>query len=320
MRILVCKKVGGAFGHITDSWMNVFQFSPGFVAQRYDGNVRSWLEFEPDLFIGCSGHWQQIPKDTKAKITIHVNPYGDSIPGIDEPKSVIETVKSANPVAVFGYGFESHRNYWKNWDRDGIKWVPMPTAGDIIKYRNLGSDRPYDVAYLGGRWSYKAQTIDKYLLPVFDSGCKCRIAGWGDWHARYNIKGLDEGLENEFFNSAKVAPCISEIHTYNTGIDLPERYFKTVLAGCAAVHDGGENVRKILPQALVANNPAEYLNMINTCLKNEDYRLDVCSRQYFEVANNHTYHHRLANLLRECGFHSASDSLMLTSKQLLSRC
>ncbi len=317
MKVLICKKVGGAFGHITDSWVNTFNFSPQFTVKRYDGNINSWQEYDPDLFIGCSGHWQPIPNNRRAKIAIHVNPYGDSIPGIDEPKPTIDNVKMSRPDVVFGYGFETHRNYWKNWEIDGIKWVPMPTAGDAIKYQNLKFDRPYDVVYLGGRWSYKAQTIDKYLLPIIDNKeYKTKIAGWGDWHEKYGIRGLDEGLENAFFNMCRVAPCISEIHTYKTGIDLPERYFKTVLAGCAAVHDGGDKVREILPEALVANDPTEYAHLVNKCVKDEYYRMETWLKQYNNVINNHTYHHRLSNLLRECGFVSEANNLLTTVRQL----
>lgn len=324
MRILICKKVGGAFGHITDSWINALQQS-GFETKRYDGNISSWTDFDPDLFIGCSGHWQPIPKNTKTKIAIHVNPYGQSIPGIDESANVIENVKKHKPTVVFGYGFEQHRKYWYKWEHDGIPWVPMPTAGDATKYRNLNIDRVHDIVYLGGKWAYKSKTMDQYLLPVIRSGkFKSMIYGWGDWDqdlSRYIMNGpivpLDEGNENGFFNTGKVAPCMSEIHTYHTGIDLPERYFKVVLAGCLAVHDGGTRVKEILKEAEVANDHTEYFDLINKYVFDHKLRKMRAASQYQEIIGSHTYHHRLSNLLIRCGYVDEGTRMLESLKSLM---
>jgi hypothetical protein len=58
----------------------------------------------------------------------------------------------------------------------------MPTAGDSVIYRDLGSERPYEIGYVGGYWLYKAINIDKYLLPVLrDKSLRSSVHGWGDW-------------------------------------------------------------------------------------------------------------------------------------------
>ncbi len=78
----------------------------------------------------------------------------------------------------------------------------------------------------------KAKVIDKYLVPVLkDSGLSSKVFGWGDWQDGLCSGKLPDRSVSAFFNSGRVAPCISEPHTHRYGIDLPERVFKTALCG-----------------------------------------------------------------------------------------
>lgn len=307
MRILMVHRPGGAFGYITDSWLNAL-CDKGHIAQRWDGQESSWRAFAPDFYIGCSGHRQTIPTNRgSCKIAIHVNPYGPtSIDGINESTNTIQWVLAQRPDAVFGYGHEEDRHFWSHWTtRHGIQWVPMPTAGDKVLFKQAPVDRVYDVVYLGGRWDYKGLTIDAYLMPVLrDQTIRSKLYGWGKWPDGISAGILPDGDVCGFLNSGLVGPCIAERHTHQYGIDIPERAFKVALCGALVVHDNVPQIKRMIPSAVVASNPSEFKMYCRhySLPENDDERRALAQRQQHEVLMSQTYHHRMATLFAALGF------------------
>lgn len=317
MRVLICHRPGGAFGYITDAWVNALTMTPNIEAKRWDGQLVSWRAYKPDLYIGCSGHRQKIPLKTQrrsCKVVIHVNPYGPVKvqPNINEPVEAIKWVKSREPDAVFGYGFDKDRYYWSWWERDGIAWVPMACAGDATQFNPYNGNHRTDVVYLGGRWEYKAKTIDPYLLPVLrDSSLSHAVYGWGKWPSDLSVTRAPESRVPSLLSSAKVGPCVAEAHTLRHGVDIPERVFKIALSGTIAVHDPVAGLRDVLETVPIANSPNAYHDKIRSLAKSDTPRITKCARrQYREVFGKHTYHHRLAELLKFLGFKAESKSLL----------
>jgi len=317
MRILTTHRVGGAFGFITESWINAMQ-DKGHVVARWDGTLNSWNDFAPDLYCGCSGHKQSIPTNRTAKIAIHVNPYGPvNVNGINEPQQAIDWVKSMKPDVVFGYGFDEDKIYWQYWqEKLGIKWCPMPTAGDktIFKITNDITTRPNDVIYIGGKWSYKGTNIDAYLLPaikyVVQNGFKAEVYGWGDWKPGESRGLITDEKVPVLFNEAKIGPCISEPHTQAHGFDLPERFFKVALCGLLPIHDPVPTLRRLFPDLPMAKNPVEYSELCNHYLCKPEERFVLSKKISDQVLNNHTYHHRLSRLFKELGFDQESADML----------
>lgn len=314
MKVFISHRPGGAFGYISDSWINAFR-DVNIEVARWDGKSRSWDLFAPDLYIGCSGHQQDIPvgpKRKKTKVAIHVNPYCiEKIqPNINEQPHIIEWVKSKSPDVVFGYGHEHTRTYWSHWIRDGIYYLPMGTAGDATQFKPHNRVRPNAMVYLGGRWAYKATNIDKYLLPAIkEFGCVVR--GWGDWPQGVCDGELSDDQASTFLASGIVGPCICEPHTSRYGIDIPERVYKVILSGTIAVHDYVQNISKILPNLLVANDPTDFIDKIKTVLRMDDIsRLALARSQFNDVITAHTYHHRLAALLDYLRFKDEANKLL----------
>ena len=299
LRILLTHRPGGAWGFITDGLKNAFAYR-GHIAERWDGNIQSWEEFQPDLAIMCSGHKQPIPPKRSAKVIIHVNPYGHQpIPGIDETKDNIKWVLDQKPDAVFGYGHETDRHFWTHWtEKHGIPWIPVPTAADATIFKNLKKPKQYDIAYLGGHWSYKAKTIDAYLLPVLNKVKTYKIHGWGDWPSGICSGQLPDEQVNEFLNNGTITPCISELHTHTHGIDIPERAFKVALCGGLVIHDNTQSIKKMIPSAIVTDNPNDFLDKCMYYLKNENERNIIAAKQESEVALNNTYDSRINTILQ----------------------
>lgn len=318
MKVLLCNRPGGAFGYITDGWANALR-DKGHKVQRYDGNENSWHDFGPDLYIGCSGHKQPIPpRRSNCKIAIHVNPYGPvDIKGINESEQNIRWTLNQKPDCVFGYGHEEDRLLWSYWtQKHGVPWVPMPTAGDrvIFKQTRPLSDRPYDVVYLGGRWAYKGLTIDAYLVPLLErKEVTYKLHGWGDWQPGLCSGMLAEDKANDFLNMGKVGPCISEQHTHSHGIDIPERAFKIALCGTLVVHDAAVSVKRMIPSALIAHNPEQFQEYIRhfSRVDKQTERMELVAKQRNEVLSAHTYHHRLAGLFTALGMNDDAAKMLV---------
>jgi hypothetical protein len=325
MKILMCKRVGGAFGYITDGMVNALRDGGHHVRRYQENDPKSiWKSFDPDIYIGCSGHRQYIPPkhERRCKIAIHVNPHGpiNVKPNINERPDAINWVKNQQPDVVFGYGHDKDKKIWSSWEQLGIPWTPMGTAGDatvFIPDWDNHSSRELDFAYIGGRWDYKAKSIDKYLFPLFwKSKLNYEVHGWGNWPNKVcEGRATDEQVPI-IYRRAKVAPCIGEPHTQDYGIDIPERVFKACLSGCVAVHDPAPGIKQILPNLRVVQNPDAYYEQVMAISKmSDEKRLTLAKAQYGDVIGAHTYHHRMARLFDDLDFlEEASDMLLAVEK------
>lgn len=304
MRILFTHRPGGAYGFISQSWINAVAAAGG-VAERWDGSRESWDRFQPDAYVGCSGHRQPIPplgQRGDAKIAIHVNPYcGTSLMGINEPQQAINWVLQQQPDAVFGYGHEQDRCYWENWP---VPWAPMATAGDSTIFKDRGLERTVDVAYVGGHWPYKGKNLDRYIVPLLQHGrLRTEVYGWGNWPRGLSRGGIDDADVPGLFCRARTCPCVVEPHTTQWGIDLPERLWKVALCGALVIHDPVHGLDKHMPSAVVANSAADYISLCQHYCKpeNEPERAAVAAKQRSEVLDGNTYFHRLAGLFTVLG-------------------
>jgi len=319
VNILLCHRPDGAFGYISDGWQNALH-DKGHQVRRWDGRIESWREFKPKVYIGCSGHKQPIPKERNdCKIALHVNPHGPvEIEGINESLDNVQWVVEQKPDVVFGYGHDDDGIMWSGWSAQyGIDWVPMPCAADRVLFKKVKSydDRDLDLVYLGGRWKYKAKTIDAYLIPVIEElklqNRKMAVRGWGEWPDKICGGTLASDQVNSFLNSGKIAPCISEQHTHQYGIDIPERAFKVALCGALVIHDSVLHLRRMIPSALVAANPQHFRDLCLHYINNDAERVEIARKQHDEVLANHTYHHRMAGLLKLLGFEDQAKQMLV---------
>ena len=301
MRLLLTHKPGGAYGIISESWANAAK-DMGITVVRWNGDIHSWFSFKPDVYIGCSGHRQPIPVNHGAKIAIHVNPI-DKKCGFDDSSEAAEWVVRHKPDVVFGYALPCDAHWWDRWTgRYNIPFVPMATAGDITLYKpDYAIPDSIDLAYVGGYWPYKAKSIDKFLIPAIKQ-FNSQVYGWGSWPVAAGQ--IEDSQIPVLLNKAKVGPCISEPHTHSLGFDLPERVFKVILSGAIPVHDPALNINKIVDGIPSAKSPDDFVHLCRVWIEAQETVRKKLSFKLVKslVENGHTYHHRLANLLRSLGF------------------
>jgi spore maturation protein CgeB len=304
MRILIFNPDGGAALYIVQGYINAFK-ELGHEIKIWDGKPSSWNFFSPDIYVGCSGWQQPIPKKRKCKVILHVNPYGKNkiTPekkwiNIDENPENINWVMEQNPDLLFGYGNDRligrHWNYWL--EKKGIPVIGLPTAADsgIYKKKNLKSQ--YDISFVGGRWGYKSISFEKWLDPILKKHKNHIIYGWGGWERTgFNYSGEIKTKDTvDLFNSTKICPAISEPHTHIYGIDIPERIFKTALCGCLTITDKIEDLNEFSP---MAETPEKMLELVEYYLKKEKERKELSEIQRKYVLKNHTYIKRTQKLM-----------------------
>lgn len=320
MNILCCAPPGGAFYHITEAWGRTFK-KCGHKFAKWDGSINTWNRFNPNLYLGCSGHRQPIPKNRKCKVGIHVNPYSDEklkpVNGVDinEPINAIKWTVEQRPDFVFGYGLQEQEPLWANYRRKhGIPWYGVPTAGDSTHYYiDPKAEYSGDIGFIGGRWAYKAHKIDRFLLPVLKKyKNKIRLFGWGGWEGTglswRSLDGQNKNQQNtnadrHIFSSCKICPAVAEPHTSIYNIDWPERIFKVPLCGAFTFSDPIHGYGKYLNRNVfpMAENPPQYMEIVDHYLASDDKRIQMAKKQRQFILDNHTYFHRVAVFFEAMG-------------------
>jgi hypothetical protein len=318
LTIFITNSKSGAFHEISKGWVNAFR-QGGHNAIHWDGNIKTWRDHNPDIFIGCSGWPQQIPKSSNTQIAIHVNPYCDENiqvpngPPINETPKAISWTLAQKPKFVFGYGHQDDMyQWWYKWKRDhGINTIGMPNAADITIYHAMPPTPSLacDVGWVGGYWSYKAINLDKYIVPV----AKKYKSIWLGWSGP---KGLWRGKASQaqivqLFNSAKICPCVVEPHTTKYGIDIPERIFKVAACGALTISDPVRGLdRYFTPDILpTASDPESYMALCDHYIKmNPNERKRQANTMKKEVLKNHTYYNRAQTFLKAFGYYAEADA------------
>ena len=316
LTIFIANSKSGAFYEISKGWANAFRRG-GHTTVHWEGDPPTWNKHNPDIYIGCSGWRQQIPRPSKAQIAIHANPYCDEKiqtggPIINENPNAITWVVAQKPKFVFGYGHQDDMyQWWYKWKRDhGINLVGMPNAADVTIYRPASPtpNLACDVGWVGGYWDYKAINMDKYIVPVARK-FKTIWLGWSGpkdlWRGR-----AEQDQVVGLFNSAKICPCVVEPHTTKYGIDIPERLFKVAACGALTISDPVHGIdRYFSPDILpTASDPDTYMQLCERYIKmDETQRKAQANKLKSEVLRNHTYFNRVQTLLKSFGYYSEAD-------------
>jgi len=326
LTVFVTNSKSGAFFEIAKGWCNALRIM-GHKPLLWDGDQNTWDRNPPDIYIGCSGWRQQLPRGHKAKVAIHVNPYCDEVmqvpggPVINESADAIKWTLAQNPIFVFGYGLQDDMvQWWYRWKRDhDIDIVGMPNAADTTLYAP-GPTVPNlvcDVGWVGGYWGYKAINMDKYLLPVARK-YKTIWLGWSGPKDLWKGKA-SQGQVQSLFNSAKICPCVVEPHTTKYGIDIPERIFKVAASGALAVSDPVHGIDRFFSSDALplATDPDNYMDLCDTYIKmSPEERQAQAIKLRSEVIRKHTYLSRIQTMFEAFGYYNEADKCNLVISKI----
>lgn len=227
------------------------------------------------------------------------------------PKEVklVEQLKASGRIDLIICHYHNNRigmthEYWR--DKLGIPVYGNPPAADLIDYTNgqYMEEFKSDIFFVGGKWNYKAKTIDPWFMPLCDSelGLNVKIFGNKHWGCPQFCGALEQRWVKHAMASAKVCPNISELHAQSFGIELNERCFKLLSNKCPVVSDYTESLATDIynnGEIEFAKTPKEFKEKILGVI---DGSLTIDREKgYSKTLRSETYFHRVASLFERLG-------------------
>jgi hypothetical protein len=273
-------------------------------------------EYRPDVYFADVRFRHKVPARVKrgeTRVLMTVDQWADepAFPmlagqGYVTRLSAVRWVRKLDPQLLYHHSSPKGIEVgWSRWQtREGRRVISLPLAGDPINYKDDGADDALrcDLGFLGQYSRYKAPGLHEYLLEIVGNN-KARIFGPGWPRGVAEAERLPDNLRNKFFRSATVQPCIHEPHARLYGVEVTERLFKVPLSGgftiadpVACIYDEGFFSKDEL---LMATSGTEMKGMVEHYVANPDERAPLIERARARVLRQHTYFHRLAQVLRE---------------------
>jgi glycosyltransferase involved in cell wall biosynthesis len=278
-------------------------------------------EFEPHIFIGQTYNvdrvlYRAIADRPHLKVVMKASDWGNF--PIDLKKYPVLVARDDEKEMILRLREECGKpnyleiHYHENvvpqthseWIKNGIPTVSQLSAADIFEFRNGKFDERFrsDLTFIGGYWPYKAQVLDKYLLPLCKTSLNVKIFGNAVWPVPQYCGLIGEKYTAAALASAKICPNLHEPHSQVYGYDIIERPFKLLSNKCFVVSDYVEGLVDILPEGIIyAASPEAFKEKIFQYLEDERARKACAEIGYNAVMAGHTYFHRVADMLGRLG-------------------
>jgi spore maturation protein CgeB len=96
---------------------------------------------------------------------------------------------------------------------------------------------------------------------------------------------------------------VSEPHSTDLGFDIIERPFKVLAAGGFCISDRVDEMSEIFTESelMRASSPKDFANLVRYYVAHPEERQKFVAAGQAKVLAAHTYHHRVAQMLKEFG-------------------
>lgn len=300
-------------------------------------------EFEPDLFIGQTYRVTQalvqcIKERPALKVILkaadagkYASKVGSEFPillATTVEKRMIQFLKDETdrPNFLFIHYHPDSISYThEEWIQNGYQVESLMNAADIFSFTKGVKQEKYecDIMFLGGYWPYKAQVLDKWILPLCqDFKYKIKIFGNSQWPCPQYCGFLPEGEEANALASAKICINLHEPHSQKYGFDIVERPFKLMSNKCFMVTDSVAGLEKLYYREKSNNEettfncyslPGSMHDSIEDFLKHWDnyylYRQECIKESYDRTMENHTYFNRAEKIMSKLGLESEANKI-----------
>lgn len=313
-----CREVFVRAGH---SWEWIGQGEA--IIEKFD-------RYKPDLFFGatylidratlkaCKAHPETL-------VVMKANNWGDSdkeinpklypigIADENEKKNTLELM----PSLVFNF-YHKNRMDWTmgSWDSHGIPTFPLLPAANHFKYKKVDPNPALacDIGFVGGYWKYKAENLDKYMVPLCSPVGRYNIKIFGNQHwpvPQYMGETNDETVV-QLFSSAKICPNISEPHANVFGFEVNERVFKLASSKAFCISDDIASLREDIftnNELVIAKTPEHFGELVQLYTKAPELRNAHIQKCYDTVMKEHTYVHRMSDMLQALNLNKEAEEL-----------
>jgi hypothetical protein len=281
-----------------------------FVGQTYNVNRAIYknivLRPQMKVILQCST-WGNILED------IDLQKYPILVPSEDE-KRIIAKLKeeTGKPDLVY----QNYHDNWIEatlglWKTIGCTPISNLNAADYFTYHGgeIKSEYTTEVVYIGGRWNYKGQNIDKYILPLLNENSaphingkkvSVKVFGNGGWNGIPQYLGCPPDSEvRHILKSSLCSINVHEPHSNVFGFDIVARPFKSLCAGTLCISDYVESLAKDIfnnNELPFYRNYSELKDLIIYYCTNLDKREAQIKVGYEKVMREHTYFNRAAHI------------------------
>lgn len=235
----------------------------------------------------------------------------------------------ANELREAGLDLVLHNHYTQssiekthaNWINDGFNVKSSLLAADLFSFYNGKKRKEFesDICFIGGRWGYKALTLDKYLVSLCapEYNYNIKIFGNQSWGIPQYCGPAPDGSEADLLASAKICPNLSEPHSQKYGYDIIERPFKILSNQCFCISDYVQDLVDLIPHGIVyAKSSDEFKTKVEYYLDHPEEREDIALVGFEEVYQNHTYFERAVEIFRYLDLHQAADNAELIKEDI----
>jgi len=346
MKVMISSDNKFAHYYIRQGFARVFECM-GWDTVLWDINKKSAFdafdEFEPDIFIGQTYNVNDaIIKCIKERPYMYTffkaSDWGVASENMDLEKypvlvanekeiAMMNKMKDETgiPTSLFihysEYRLSDTHGHWKE---NGFVVNSLLNAADVLTFTRGKHRKEFacDIGFVGGRWGYKAQTIDKWLLPMMHPNIDLNIKLFGNqgWGVPQYCGFIEDDDVKNFFASCTICPNISEPHSQDFGYDIIERPFKLLANKCFVISDSVEDLQRLIPKGIVyAKEPEEFMRSIKYFLENPEKRNEYIEAGYKDVVNNHTYFHRWAEMFTNVGQEERGKEILVKYDEIKER-
>ncbi|MBJ7596315.1 MAG: glycosyltransferase [Candidatus Dormibacteraeota bacterium] len=274
--------------------------------------------FQPDLYMADVRYRHRVPRwlrQGRCQVVMTVDQWATpwAFPvladyGYQTTRAHIRWVRRLDPVVLYHHASPNGiERGWSNWQRrEGRRVISLQLAGDPLTFHpvNPRDDLRCDVGYMGQYNPYKAPGLHEYLLSYADR-YRTVIFGSGWPAGKAAAESVSPSRRNAFLASATVVPCVHEPHGRIYGVEVTERLYKVPLAGGFTVTDPVSCIYDEHffgdDEILMANDGREMAEIVKHFLHHPDERGPFIQRARDRVLAQHTYFHRIAELMTALG-------------------
>ena len=185
----------------------------------------------------------------------------------------------------------------------GIPVMSFPWGVNLQRHTPVFARKERDLLFIG-TFSEKSSRVFQYWTNPFQRFSHSLIGP--DWTRSPFTNTYNSSLSTEDFN--KLAPSLYSSSTISLnlhhgfevdGFTCNERTFNSIACGGFLVSDHARRIRDFLSEdeLLMFDNPAEYFDAIQYFIKYPERRYPYMRQALQTLYSQHTYHHRLADLL-----------------------
>lgn len=286
-------------------------------------------EIEPDIFLSQTYNLNRaiiscIKERPNLRVGLKASDFGNDIDLTKYPVLVAnenevkltESIQDQVDFLEIHYPEKYLEQTHGEWIKRGFNVISVLMCCNIFDYTGgeVKEEFKTDCVFIGNRWPYKSQCLDRYILPLCDiySKIKLKIFGQG-WGGAYSCGYLPDEYVKHAYKSADIILNCHEAHSQQFGYDIISRPFNGAISGQLVISDYVAGLADIFGNGMVYGTSGEdYREKVIYYLANQTERESIAKLGYETCLGGHTAFHRVFHIFKTLGLEQEADNCTLT--------